>query len=173
MDKPEDKHSHNIDALEALAEGQNVQASGSEDASAADAADTGPGVQWADEEELVGGQEEPAVIEGVPMEADGLAARKARAATFQTQHRIAHAHQYKRTMIPLLLVVGVLLFILSGVTMFVLLTGRSAGGAGPEMSQNLLMRNGVWLVVFAMPLGAILLVGAWLFHRDVSQAERK
>ena len=75
----------------------------------------------------------------------------------------ANVNAYKKMMIPLLLVVGVLLILIGllGVSMLI-----AAEEADSGTRWHALM-TAVALVSF--PLGAILLFGAWWFHRDVGR----
>jgi len=75
-------------------------------------------------------------------------------------------------MIPLLVVVGVILLILSVVTLVVLIGGRS-GDEGYAAAPTGLQAYGRYFVVVALPLGAILLMGAWLFYVEVKKADAR
>ena len=160
MTGKQDKTARTADALKTLADGfRRPEMAGP--------SESGPPAPGSDEEELVGGQEASGPAEGFPAQQDGRSVRKARAASLHQQSRIVRTHQYKRTMIPLLLVVGVLLLILGAGTLLVLLADSGGGAVQYEMQRSLLGRYGRHLAVMAMPLGMILLLGAWLFYRDV------
>lgn len=98
-----------------------------------------------------------------------LAARQARLTQMETRSRRVYAHQYKRTLIPLLLAVGALLFIFSGVTLAMLLRGNPDLAPGET---TYLLAYGRYFVMAALPLGAILLAGAWLFHVETRGARK-
>lgn len=91
----------------------------------------------------------------------------------QARKPAAHAasHNLKKVMIPLLIVVGGLLLLMGGAVAFLDATGtlKDASETGPLGGPV-----GRVLVYSAFPLGVILLVGAWLFHREVKQqADRR
>ncbi|HUU22307.1 MAG TPA: hypothetical protein VM389_07195 [Phycisphaerae bacterium] len=103
----------------------------------------------------------------------GAAGPAAQAARLRRHGRLAsqaHAHQFKRFMIPLLLVTGVLLFVLGGAALALQGSLESAETAG--QGSLLASKSARWSAVAAFPLGAILLLGAWLFRRDVRRAEK-
>jgi len=190
----EDRRKDALDALEAMASGRDAQPApegGEGDDSGDSAADLGrlaEGLDQADEgdgEELaeltLGGDEPIPADVAVPVEEEGFplaglpataptpAAKRARAANFHKRSGAAHAHHFRRTMIPLLLTVGGLLFLLAIGTLVMMATTEEAA-----LQQNpYLMRYGKWCIIAAFPLGAILLVGAWLFHGDVKRSEQK
>ena len=90
-------------------------------------------------------------------------ARGARGARIAGRQARANVNAYKKMMIPLLLVVGALLILIGllGVSMLI-----AAEEADSGTRWHALM-TAVALVSF--PLGAILLFGAWWFHRDVGR----
>lgn len=95
--------------------------------------------------------------------------RKASEATRRKNMDQAHALQFKKTMIPLLIVVGVVLVLISIATIVVRM-----GEDVTEISQanpSMLQQYGPMLVMLACPLAAILFFGAWLFHQEVSRAK--
>ncbi len=164
----EERDAH--DALAAMAEGEDL-------APAPQPEDSGENPQDADSvddglvafaEDTPGEPVDPADIEGLPDREESLAVRRARAATLANQKGRVHTHQFKRTMIPLLIAVGVLLFILGGVVAAILPSGK---GTSTE-DAGLLMGAARWAVVAAFPLGAILLFGAWLFHRETKNTPK-
>lgn len=84
--------------------------------------------------------------------------------------QLAHAHNFKKTMVPLLLVAGVLLILLASAV--ILLNGLDSSPASASASMFDASTRKV-LVLLAYPLSAILLMGAWMFHRDVTRATRQ
>lgn len=71
-----------------------------------------------------------------------------------------HAHMYKKTMIPLLLVVGAMLVVIGLVAAAMVLSATPEQKFDPRMK----------LVLFvSFPLAAVVLTGAWLFRRDVNK----
>jgi hypothetical protein len=95
-----------------------------------------------------------------------------RALRLQANVRRVHSQAYKRTMIPLLLVVGILLIALSLVTLLALISGPE----GPDSfvaEGTYLHAYGKYFILMALPLGAVLLMGAWLFYIDVKRSEAK
>ena len=89
-------------------------------------------------------------------------ARRARSADLAAMHARAHAHTYKKTMIPFLLVVAVLLVVVGFISSGMVLPAA--------MSEN--ERANPWMTMIALvsfPMAGVLLVGAWLFYRDVKK----
>jgi hypothetical protein len=149
------------DALAAMADGEDL----------APKADEQPDDQLENEERdfaaasaAEGRGVDPADLEGLPVGAEARAARKARAQGYDKQRTSVHALQFKKTMIPLLLVVGVMLFILGGIVAAVVLPGAEGRGLFSRPFA-------IAAVVAAFPLGAILLFGAWFFHRETKQSQ--
>jgi len=87
-----------------------------------------------------------------------LRARRARSASIGADDARSRSAAYKRTMVPLLLAVGGLL-LLVGILSAMMLTGRQA--AGPPDDRLVLV------TLISFPLAAMLIFGAWWFHRDV------
>ncbi|HAU39052.1 MAG TPA: hypothetical protein DCX07_15235 [Phycisphaerales bacterium] len=108
-----------------------------------------------------------------PVDLNGLVvdpnARKVRAATYARQSGKAHAHQFKSTMIPLLLVVGVLLLGFSAFTGVMLLMGRAARSGMAHLAPSRIQQYGPALIAVSLPLAAVLLVGALWFHLDIKK----
>ena len=95
-----------------------------------------------------------------------------RAARLQANVRRVHSHAYKRMMIPVLLVVGAMLIGLSAVT----LIGLLGDGQDPDSlaAEGTYLRvYGKYMILASLPLGAILLMGAWLFYIDVKRSEAR
>ena len=70
-----------------------------------------------------------------------------------------HAHMYKKTMIPLMLVVG---------AMLVLIGFSAAAMVLQSDTTDTLYYSRMKIVMYvSFPLAAVVLVGAWWFHRDV------
>ncbi len=67
-----------------------------------------------------------------------------------------HAHMYKKTMIPLLLVVGAMLVVIG------FIAAAMVFGETPDPRMKLVM-------FVSFPLAAAVLAGAWLFRRDVNK----
>ena len=103
---------------------------------------------------------------GFAAPAAGRAGRYARlhAAT----HR-AHAHQYKRTMVPVLIIVGAMLLVCAIFTILVL-AGDSSDPSSMAAEGTYFREYGHLFVVVALPMGAILLLGAWLFHVEARKS---
>jgi hypothetical protein len=154
------------DALAALASGQDVAGAEQAEAQEDDDVIETEGVLVAGD--TVEGQS-PAPRDPTAV-ADELAFRKAQAARFHRQSMQAHHEQMKRFMIPLLLAVGIMLFVF-GAILAAMMPGAGAGKAG---SLSMLTKPWAKAVVFAsFPVGAILLLGAWLFHKDVSRSVKR
>lgn len=154
MTENKHEHSDSVDALHAMAGGEQVAgppAAKNQRAGAVPAFDAGQ----------------------LPASHTTPTARRRRNAARATHRRGVHAEQFKRTMIPLLLVVGAMLIVLGAITAFMLpsedeielarLTGRSG------LLHRPITR---WMVVSAFPLGAVLLLGALVFWREIRQKNR-
>jgi hypothetical protein len=180
MSESPDKHSQSAEALKAMAEGGPKPGVGSADGF------VGPEQPEDDPTRVEGGAGEEPVLAatalgeerppggggaGTPAESVAgavgeLGSRRQHAADFNQRERLAHAHQYKTIMIPLLLTMGVLLLLMG---LFVILRGSGAENADPALDQSFSITFQQYFPLLALPLGAILLVGAWWFHRDVKR----
>ncbi len=90
-----------------------------------------------------------------------------RAARLQANTRLMHSQAFKQTMIPLLLVVGGLLIFFCVVTGAMLISeGFDSNPAAPGGLQT----YGKYFIVAALPIGAILIMGAWLFYLDTRKS---
>ncbi len=138
MPEQPDKHARSAEALRALAEGKDLQPLPD---------NKSQGVVDMPAEEL-------AMIDEAPQ------ARKARVDKLARRGRLVQSRHFKRMMIPLLVVVGIMLFVVGVICLKLGLN---------EASRQ--VENFKWLALAAFPLGAILLLGAWLFHRDVKRAD--
>lgn len=149
-DKP-DSLNNKIDALSAMAGGEDISHQGfNAIEEISDAADSEAAVTLAAQAPSASAPE-PAGG-GVSMSN----ARRARASSLKRQAARVHAEQFKRMMVPILIVTGVLLLLLGAVVAFVV---RPDGGFQRVM------------VITSFPMGAILLVGAWLFYADLKRAD--
>jgi hypothetical protein len=74
----------------------------------------------------------------------------------------AIAHSYKKTMIPLLLLVGVLLVIIGGVCIYIYTDAQ------PEFRGNSYHKTVLLLAVLSLPLAVVMFLGAWWFHHETS-----
>ncbi len=88
-------------------------------------------------------------------------AKQARSVRIGGQQAQAHAHAYKKMMIPLLLVVGVLLILIGALDVTML---AQADEGELRTRWHALMAA---IALASFPLGAILLFGAWWFRREV------
>ena len=90
-----------------------------------------------------------------------------RSARLRANTRRMQGHAFKQTMIPLLLVVGgllILLCVITGVMLF-------QEGFNPEYgAPSGLQTYGKYFIVAALPIGAILIMGAWLFYMDTKKS---
>jgi len=75
-----------------------------------------------------------------------------------------HAHMYKKTMIPLMLVVGVMLIVVGFVAAVMVFRAEPYEKFYTRYSQMKIV------MYVSFPLAAVVLVGAWLFHRDVNKS---
>ena len=95
-----------------------------------------------------------------------------RASRLHANVRRVHSRAYKRTMIPLLLVVGLMLVVFSLVTLLALL-GDHEDPDSFAAEGTYLYAYGKYFILVALPLGAILLLGAWLFYIDIKRLEAR
>lgn len=150
-------------ALEAMASGEHTdaaqQAAEMETTHADDDADD-PAV-------ALSGADEPVdafpTAGAAPARAGGERARQKKIRQAQAK---ATGMQLKKTMIPLLLVSGVILLLLGGLTATMDATGDLTETGAFDSGTILL------LTVAAFVLGPILIIGGWLLHADVKKSER-
>ncbi len=95
------------------------------------------------------------------------AQRAARARQTDRRATNSFAHQYQKTMVPVLLVTGVLLLVLGTLVLFLY-----GGGPAPEEGEPTGINLGLLAAIAAYPVGLVLLVGAWFFHRETSGPRR-
>ena len=162
-DKPKSMDSK-IDALAAMAAGQDIShngfnaveevpdESGQSDAATALASQAGS-------------------AEAVPVISTAAlsGARKSRASALQKQRSQVHAEQFKRMMVPILLVTGILLLLLGGIVMFMMREAPVDAYTGSGLLNDPGLKR--IMVITSFPLGAILMVGAWLFRADIKRGE--
>ena len=98
--------------------------------------------------------------------------RPGRATRLNVSSNRAQAHAYKKTMIPLLAVVGVLLLGFSLFTLMALM-GDPGDRTALAPTGSSMRAYGKYFILAALPLGAALLLGAWLFHVDVKNTEAR
>ena len=116
----------------------------------------------------------PAIDLGIPEKptlspAQAIEAKKARAAQFKSQHSAQTAHHFRKTAIPLLMTMGVVL-ILVGVTVLVMKADYHPEYAADE---NLLLENGKLFSGICIFLAVVLIGGAGFFHVEISRAKKK
>ncbi len=164
----EDHHAASVDALAAMANG--IHDSGSDDQSP-------PPFDAPDDEEIAEALAEfpvPDAIEvavpEVQVDPQTVAQRQARAANIARKAKHAHAAQFKQTMIPLLIAAAALLLIL-GTWVLLKLPTAEQRATNPDTGNMLYRPWALYAVLAAYPLAAILLLGAWLFRRDVQKPE--
>jgi len=195
MATPKDKHNRNADALEALAAGELSSADSNSEGEAPIGPSSGLMLLSEGEQEPpaddflheMAAEEQDAdanadlgdlapaepgeegLLDDVAFASKSAAPVAQRTAKLQTNMRRVHTHAYKRTMIPLLLVVGLLLIALSVLTLFLLIGQRN----DPESladGMTYLQAYGKYFILAALPMGAILLAGAWMFYLDVRKS---
>ena len=71
-------------------------------------------------------------------------------------------------MVPILLITGILLLFLGGIVMFMMRDATDAYTGSGMLGNPALKRM---MVITSFPLGAILMVGAFLFHKDIKRGE--
>jgi hypothetical protein len=201
MTAPDENHKNNIDALEAMAAGEQPAPETPAEADASPGPSSGLML-------LSDGEREPAADEflqsmsaeadtpdnealgdlaaaaGTPDDAEigeVAAASSAAMPTIQPQRatrlqanvRRSHSQAYKRMMIPLLIVVGMILIGISALTLVMLMGGASDDPDSIAAEGTGLAEYGKFFVLAALPLGAILLMGAWLFYLDLKRSEAR
>ncbi len=107
---------------------------------------------------------------------NGLPAAASQAATFPRPVRRAartavamrrvQSHHYKKFMVPILAVVGCLLLGFSLFTIFALATAGDDPTATAAKG-TYFHQYGLLFVLVSLPMGAILLLGSWLFHAEL------
>ncbi len=113
------------------------------------------------------GPEEPAVDLDVPEEAvpsgpQALEARRAHAARAARRAARATSEQYRRVMIPFLLVVAGLLIVVGAVS-----AGYVASATPEERDYAQWYPYMTYVMVVSFPLAAVLCFGAWWFRREL------
>ena len=92
-----------------------------------------------------------------------------RAALLQANARRMHKNSFKQFMIPLLIIVGGLLILMSVVTM-IMLAGDGGDMDAMAADGTYLRAYGKYFIIASLPIGAILIMGAWLFFLDTRKA---
>ena len=111
-----------------------------------------------------------------PSEAGGFVASRGpafsapqRSAKLRANTRVMHGHAFRQTMIPLLLVVGGVLILLSIITMLIL-AGDSADENAIGAEGTYMRTYGKFFIIASMLIGAILIMGAWMFFLDTRKS---
>ncbi|MDP6633440.1 MAG: hypothetical protein QGG42_00905 [Phycisphaerae bacterium] len=167
-DKP-DSMDNKIDALAAMAGGKDIAHEGFNAVEEVpDSDETGQSDAAA---ALVAQSSAAEAQSAVPVVSSGAVsrARRARANTLQKQRARVHAEQFKRMMVPILLITGVLLLFLGGIVAFMMRGSSADAYTGSGMLNNPTLKR--IMVITSFPLGAILLVGAWFFRADIKRGE--
>ena len=92
-----------------------------------------------------------------------------RSAKLRANTRRMHGHAFKQTMIPLLLVVGGVLILLSMITM-IILAGDSSDIDAMAAEGSPMRTYGKFFIIASLPIGAILIMGAWMFFLDTRKS---
>ena len=87
--------------------------------------------------------------------------------------RRIHGQAYKRTMIPVLMVVGLMLIGFAALTMAILISGDTNDPESLASAGTYMQRFGKYFILASLPMGAILLMGAWLFYVDVKRHDAR
>jgi len=161
-DEPTDnKQAEQAEALRALADGEH-----DEPAEPRDRHDDAPA--FGTDEDPAAGQgpvdHPPADSPEMPVLSRTAAARQQRAAgaTRRGQHHVGR--QFRAAMIPLMLATAGLLVVLA-----TLVLAKGTGGAGTLAGRLFGQGATPYLVLGAYPLAALLVLGAWLFHRELTR----
>ena len=111
-----------------------------------------------DDEAAAGPEGAPAV----PLGHDPFQARRAHAAGFGDRRPRTHAHAYKRFMIPFLIVVAAMLLVVGCISTGIVVPAWLSEEQASDPRMTLVS-------MASFPLAGVLLLGAWMFHRDVKQ----
>jgi hypothetical protein len=166
QDEKPDSLGSKVDALAAMADGQDISDNGSSAIENVPSPETDGNAAAA----LIA-QSQPADTQAaVPaMNSEAVSgARRARANTLQKQSSRVHAEQFKRMMVPILAITGILLILLGSIVAFTLKhtdSGYSTPGMINDPNFRLIMTMAAFVV------GAVLLLGAWLFRKDLQRSE--
>lgn len=147
------KQDRSVDALEAMAAGQNL---------------------WPDSKDEPSGPQSAPPVDPLPpsrqSSPEEIEARKARAEALRIKAREVRAHHFRNLMIPMLLVTAVLLLLLATIAAFMLPTAEEA----QYYPDNMLGKPWAkYLIYAAFPLSLILLAGAAIFWQDVRRSRIK
>jgi len=98
-------------------------------------------------------------------------ARKSRANALQRQRSQSNGEQFKRMMIPILLITGILLIVLGGLVLFLMQKAPVDPYADPAtgLLNNTTLKK--IMVIASFPIGGILIIGAWLFHAEIKRGQ--
>ncbi|HUS47551.1 MAG TPA: hypothetical protein VNA25_13015 [Phycisphaerae bacterium] len=175
MTQEPDKWDQSADALKSLADGTSEDPEQAADpveppAEPADPADPADAMAALEAGMSASPESQPVELEGVSAVPLDDAARRRQTAGFERRTQKAHAHQFKVIMIPLLITVGVLLFVCGTI---LLATAPESDPTDPFAEpQDKLRVFRSWFPLAAFPVGAFLLFGAWYFHREISASKR-
>jgi len=89
---------------------------------------------------------------------EALRARQAHAVVAGRRMTTAHRHVFKRWMVPLLAIVGVLLLVVGVLSYVILGLNEGKGDRDDELTV---------IMAISFPMAAIVIFGAWWCHRDV------
>ena len=108
--------------------------------------------------------------------ADGLTAASQRRAEYDARRRTALAMQFRKTMIPVIVMVAVILILLAGGLLMVvspLVTGRvgEESTLGWIAASPLVQAHGKALAITSLAVAGVLLAGSWKFQRDVRRCQ--
>ena len=93
-----------------------------------------------------------------------------------SQKKKAHAYQFKKTMIPLLIVVAAVLLIMGTVAVFIPTGGEQAvqpDNKQAPQAETEISKFRPLLVMASFVVGAVLLLGAWMFYTDIRRADQR
>ncbi|GEM_PF-2821623 len=151
MDTPQQENLHDTAALRALAQGEVM---------AADLTDC--------HEDSPGDCPEHIDLDNVSHAepARGQVSRKVRSAKFTGKQAHSAAMQFRKTAIPLLYVMGVMLWVVAGITLAVVAKFEPS-----RLEGNPLLENGTAFSIISILLGCCLIAGGVFFHFEVKKTE--
>ncbi len=175
----QDDQDKKIDALAAMAGGQDIARDGFNAVEHIPDPDEDHPSKAAEALAAQTGQNAPSALSDVPAAAPTApqaiapsasrtsGARKSRAAAMQKYQARANAQQFKRMMVPILLITGLLLLFLGAVVLY-LMRDVPDTGTGSFLHNPKIRRI---MVITSFVLGPILMGGAWMFRSDVKRSE--
>ena len=142
MHKSEKQNLHDTAALRALAEGEVLDAN------------------------IAPQDEELNLIQPASEDAESVS-NKEQTAKFNNNQVKSAGMQFRKTTIPLLYLLGIILWSIGGVTI-----GKVTGAEPGQYEGNPLLENGILFSIVSIIMGCLLIAGGIFFHYEVRKAEK-